>query len=206
MTDPVRIVAAGYDALGWRYGAWRSSVGDDPATAWLETFEASLPAGRILDLGCGAGMPATAFMTRRGRDVTGVDVSEAQLALAREAFPEVRFVRADMMELEVEPGSVAGVVALFSMIHLPRERLRTLFARIRRWLIPGGGFMATFMASDNPGAVEEWLGTQMFFSGYEPDTTMRLLRETGFVLERDEVVRMQEPEGEVSFHWVLARS
>jgi SAM-dependent methyltransferase len=206
LTDAVRVVAAGYDALGARYGEWRGSVEANPVRPWLEEFERSIPAGRVVDLGCAAGEPATRFLIERGRDVTGVDVSEVQLALARVAFPHARFVRADMTAFDLAPGSVAGVVALFSMIHVPRERLGATLGHIRRWLLPGGAFLATFTARDNPGAIEDWLGTQMFFSGFAPVATIALLREAGFTIGRDEVISIREPEGDVSFHWVLART
>jgi hypothetical protein len=45
----------------------------------------------------------------------------------------------------------------------------------------------------------------MFFSGWDAHVNRRLLREAGFELERDELVTIREPEGEVTFHWVLAR-
>jgi hypothetical protein len=111
-----------------------------------------------------------------------------------------------MTAFDLEPESVAGVVALYSMIHVPRERLGPTFRRIRRWLVPGGAFLATFTARDNPGAIEDWLGTEMFFSGFAPQETIGLLRDAGFTIARDEVIAIREPEGEVSFHWVLART
>ena len=206
MTDPVQIVAAGYNALGKTYGEWRGNVGGNPALPWLEDLERAIPAGRVVDLGCAAGEPATSFMIERGRDVIGVDVSEAQLALARVAFQQARFVRADMTEFDLEPGSVAGVVALYSMIHVPRERFAPMFRRIREWLLPGGAFLATFTARDYPGAIEDWLGTEMFFNGFAPQTTIELLRDAGLTVVRDEVVTIKEPEGEVPFHWVLAQT
>jgi hypothetical protein len=46
----------------------------------------------------------------------------------------------------------------------------------------------------------------MFFSAFDADTNRRLLRDAGFRLELDEVVTMREPEGEVAFLWVLART
>jgi hypothetical protein len=51
----------------------------------------------------------------------------------------------------------------------------------------------------------ELLGTTMFFSSYPPENS-RLVREAGFEPLRDELVTFEEPEGEVTFQWVLARS
>ena len=45
----------------------------------------------------------------------------------------------------------------------------------------------------------------MFFSSYPPQTNCALLRDAGLTLVRDKVVAIAEPEGDVAFHWVLAR-
>jgi hypothetical protein len=58
-----------------------------------------------------------------------------------------------------------------------------------------------------PNRVENWLGVDMFFSGWDAGTNARLVREAGFELLVDEVIPMQEPESEyeTDFLWVLAR-
>ncbi len=45
----------------------------------------------------------------------------------------------------------------------------------------------------------------MFFSSHDADTNRALLRVAGFTLERDETITMREPEGLVTFLWVIAR-
>ena len=61
-------------------------------------------------------------------------------------------------------------------------------------------------ASDVPGWTGEFLGAPSFFSGFPPETNRRLLDEAGFTLVRDELVTIREPEGDATFHSVLARS
>jgi hypothetical protein len=56
-----------------------------------------------------------------------------------------------------------------------------------------------------PDRTEEWLGVEMFFSGFDAETNRRLVREAGFELLAEEVVWMREPELEVAFLWVLGR-
>ena len=80
-----------------------------------------------------------------------------------------------------------------------------MFGRISSWLKPGGLFLACAQRERNRDWTEEWLGVEMFFSGFDADTNRRLVREAGFELVVDEVVSMQEPETEAAFLWVLAR-
>ena len=172
--------------------------------AWAEAFSSRLNDGaRILELGCGAGVPDTKLLAERFR-VTGVDISGEQIARARMNVPAADFIQADFTALELEPGQFDAVAAFYSFNHVPRYLLVRLFARIHIWLVPGGLLLASFGTSDTEAWTGDWLGTTMFFSSFPPETTRRLLSEAGFELDLDELVPMLEPEGEVAFHWVLA--
>src|SRR2546429_8118440 len=108
--DPKEIVARGYDAIALRYAEWAGRV-NSPALEWLRELDSRLPDGAdVLELGCGRGVPGTRELARRHR-VTGVDISAAQIELARHHVPEASFVRADAIELDIAPGSVDAVVA-----------------------------------------------------------------------------------------------
>ena len=90
--------------------------------------------------------------------------------------------------------------------HVPREELGPLLERIAVWLRPGGWFLGTFGASDLPGWYGEWLnGVETYFSGYEPEITLGLVRDAGLELVRHDLETMEEPEGPATFLWVLAR-
>jgi len=206
MTDPrKRTVAAGYDAIGTGYGAWAGAIRNDPRHSMLERFAGFLPErARILELGCGPGVPSTRQLARRFQ-VTGIDISPEQLELARRNVPEAAFLEADMAELRLAPGSFDGVVALYSILHLPREEHGPLFERIAGWLVPGGFMLVTLGAVDDPGSIEQWLGVPMFFSSHDPEANRSLIADAGFDPVVDEVLETPEPSGPVCFHWVLAQ-
>jgi SAM-dependent methyltransferase len=201
----VELVGAGYDAMADTWEAWASQVADDPRRAWLESLLATLPPdAAVVELGCGNGTRETRELARRAW-LTGVDLSGEQLRRARERVPGARFVQGDLATIDFDRSSLDAVVALYVLNHVPRELLPGVFARIHRWLKPGGHFLATLGASDLEAWEGEWLGVPMFFSSHPPERNSALLRETGFALVRDEVVRISEPEGRVAFQWVLAR-
>ena len=96
--------------------------------------------GRLLDLGCGTGKSAIGFR-ELGFDVTGVDISEEMLRVAREKTEstEVSFVAADMRALPAL-GSFAVVTAMgepFSNLADISE-LQSTFASVANVLEPGG--------------------------------------------------------------------
>ena len=207
MSDPRgEVVRAGYDRMADEYAAWAARIADDPRNRFLAELEGRLePGSRVLDLGCGAGVPTGVLLAQRF-DVLGVDISEAQLERARRAVPSATFVQADIAELELPDASLAAVVALYSITHVPRELHPEVFRRIARWLRPGGLLVASLGARGSEDWVGEWLGVEMFFSSWDADTNRRLLRDAGFELLLDEVLTMHEPDGPATFLWVLAQN
>jgi SAM-dependent methyltransferase len=207
VTDPrVQIVADGYDAMGGTFAEWRDRIVGDPRAAWRGELVSRLPPGaRVLELGCGAGVPDTQLLADRFR-VTGVDVSPEQVRRATAAVPSAEFVCADFTELELGQGSFDAVAAFYSFNHVPRDLLAPLFRSIRGWLVPGGLLLTALGTGNTEGWIGEWLGVRMFFSSYPPLTNSRLVEDAGFELLRDDVVDFLEPEGEVVFQWILARA
>jgi ubiquinone/menaquinone biosynthesis C-methylase UbiE len=207
MTDPVETVRRGYDAIAEAYLAWSHAESSPARDAWVQHFLEALPEGSaVLELGCGAGVPVTRALAERYR-VTALDISERQLELARVNVPEATFVEGDMSSVAFEMASFDGVIAVHSVTHVPRERHSGLFGRIHRWLRPSGIFVACLGVGDEPGSIEDdWLGAPMYFSHYDAAENRRLLRRTGFALERDEVVTQIEHGSECRFLWIAART
>ena len=210
MSDPrTELVGRGYDVIADRFVEWRDQIVDDPRLRYLNELSSRLPDGaRVLELGCGAGVPDTQLLAERFH-VTGIDISEEQIERARANVPRADFIRADFTSIEVELASFDAVSAMYSFNHVPRELLAGLFSRIHSWLVPGGLLLASLGAGDTDAWTGEWLGTTMFFSSFDPETNRRLLTDVGFELEFDELPTMQEPEpdglAEATFHWVLGR-
>jgi SAM-dependent methyltransferase len=200
--DPKSIVAIGYDLIaeGYleRYG--RSQVRDQ----WLGKLISLLPTkSRILDLGCGSGVPVARELARCGHDVVGIDGSARQLSLARLNVSNAHFIHADMTRVEVAPLSFDAVAAFYSITHVPRDEHPELLRRIASWLKPGGMFLASFGANQCPEWRGTWLGVEMFFSHYGAEVNEQLVRQAGFNIEEAAVVNQDNEDGR--FLWVAAR-
>jgi cyclopropane fatty-acyl-phospholipid synthase-like methyltransferase len=177
-----QLVESGYDRVADRYLDTKNP--EDPTTLEaLERLARNLPpGGAVLDLGCGAGIPATRCLAEKRFTVTGVDFSARQLQLARENVPAASFVKADMTDLDFAPESFDAVVVLHSIIHVPREAQPTLFANIHHWLKPGGSLLAALATTDFEGeeSDREGWGAAMRWSHYGRETNEKTLRGTGF--------------------------
>ncbi len=99
---------------------------------WLERLGLE-PGMRVLDAGCGNGLPAARLLVELGCEVVGVDVHDDLVREAREHVPEARFECADLADWHVEDGSFDAVVAFYvrGALDLP----------VVRWLRPGGSLL-----------------------------------------------------------------
>jgi SAM-dependent methyltransferase len=176
------LVRRGYDAMSMAY---RSDDGDAAASSaadisryagWAAELAGLLrPAARVVDLGCGAGIPATRELAGHGLQVLGVDFSAAQLHRARHLVPAARFVQADLAGLQLRPASADAVAAFYSLIHVPLADQRALFPRIRDWLRPGGYFLAILGARQWTGTAP-YFGTDMFWDHADTPTYLHWLQ------------------------------
>jgi cyclopropane fatty-acyl-phospholipid synthase-like methyltransferase len=200
--DPKIVVAEGYDLVA---EAYLDRFGESAVRKfWLDELIARLPAGaRVLDLGCGAGLPVARDLRRHGFDVTGIDGSTRQIELARRNVPGAEFIRVDMTCAEFATASFNAVTAFYSITHVPRDQHLRLFRRIANWLQPGGIFLASLGAEAAADWTGEWLGAPMYFSHHDASTNLRFIREVGLVVERSEIVAQDNEDAK--FLWVIAR-
>lgn len=101
----------------------------------------------VADLGCGPGH-VTAHLAGLGLDAHGVDASSRMVETARRRHPEVRFETGEMDALALPDGGLGGIVAWWSILHTPPDRLPGLFAEFRRVLAPGGRLLLGFHAGN----------------------------------------------------------
>ena len=106
---------------------------------WLTRFLALLPASgkpRVLDIGCGNGVPIARHLIEQGCEIMGVDTSLPLLAGAQAAFPDHRWIAADMRRMPLNE-TFHGLIAWHSFFHLKPEDQRPLFATFARLAAPG---------------------------------------------------------------------
>jgi cyclopropane fatty-acyl-phospholipid synthase-like methyltransferase len=200
--DPKRLVAIGYDEMADAYlRQFGHSVVRDRKLS--ELLHGLPPHARVLDLGCGAGLPVARVLIARGLKVTGIDGSARQIERARQNAPGAQFIHADMTAARFLPASFEGIGAFYSITHVPRDEHPTLLKHIANWLTPRGRFVGSFGATAVDGWTGEWLGTTMFFSHHDIDTTKHLIVDAGLAIERAEILE-QDNEG-ARFLWVTAR-
>lgn len=202
------LVRRGYDSISLAYrgddGAPASSSAEDVArySGWVDELASLLPAGaRVLDLGCGAGIPATRDLAANGLQVLGVDFSAVQVSRAHRLVPAASFVQADMTELSVRPGTLDAVVSFYALIHVPLADQRVLLPRIRDWLRPGG-YALLIVGAGRWTGTEEYLGAAMFWDHANTGTYLSWLEAASLA----PIWHRYIPEGDSGHGLILAQA
>jgi SAM-dependent methyltransferase len=189
MTDPKAVVSRGYDLVSRAYRA--DDAAEGAYAEWLDLLEVRVPApAKILDLGCGCGVPVARRLSPR-YEVTGVDLSPVQIERARALVPTATFQCADMATLEFPDGTFGAVVCLYAIIHLPLAEQPALLRSVARWLRPGGTLIATVGHGAWTGTEKDWLGVpggDMWWSHANAETYRTWFAEAGFFVEEERFV------------------
>ncbi|MCM6777552.1 class I SAM-dependent methyltransferase [Nocardia sp. CDC159] len=145
----VAATRAGYDALAEKYAEIAAGEMDKRPfdRAMLRAF-ADVVRGTVAELGCGPGRIA-AHLHGLGLDVFGIDLSPEMIRLARAAYPRLRFDQGTMEDLALADGALGGIVAWYSIIHTPPERIPAVFTEFGRVLADGGHLLLAFQAVDD---------------------------------------------------------
>jgi ubiquinone/menaquinone biosynthesis C-methylase UbiE len=110
-------------------------------------------------------------------DVFGIDLSPRMIALARKTYPHLRFDIGTMTDLALGDGAVRGLLAWYSIIHVPDQDLPRVFAEFRRVLAPGGQALLAFQVGDEPRLITEAFGqtVALEFRRRQPERVAELL-------------------------------
>ena len=165
-----------YDLIAEWYTRTRSPTA---GVAEVAAFAAELPAGaRVLDLGCGDGVPVTRRLVRGGFGVTALDSSAEMARRFRTAVPgvPVRCERAE--DARFPTSSLDAVVAWGVLFHLSEADQRAVIAAVSGWLRPGGRFL--FTSGDVAGVREGVMdGVAFRYVSLDPSGYRRALAEAG---------------------------
>lgn len=144
----------------------------------------------VWDFGCGPGQTAN-YLKNLGIEISGLDLSKKILEQARTIHPEIHFRKGNILELEFENDSIAGVVAFYAIVHFTEEQVEITFREVFRVLQPGGIFLFTYHIGEETIRLKEFLGkrTDIGFMFFRTDFIFKCLKDSGF--EKIEIIERE---------------
>ncbi|MFI9452070.1 class I SAM-dependent DNA methyltransferase [Amycolatopsis sp. NPDC052450] len=186
MTDYLQTTRTAYDTVAADYAELlrdhlAGSVWDRAVLGAYAELVKTDGGGRVAEIGCGPGR-ITQHLHELGLDIHGVDLSPEMVTVARKWYPHLDFQTGEMPGLSFEDDALAGIVAWYSIIHTPRERLPEIFADFHRILATGGHLLVAFQVGDEIRHIEHAYGHDISCDAYRlaPEKIAEQLGEAGF--------------------------
>jgi SAM-dependent methyltransferase len=126
-----------YDMISPLYWTDYGLYPDPVHREYLGKFLGLLPEhSRLLSAGCGAGR-YDGYLLEAGHDVTGTDQSAGMLKLAREHFPQARYMQVGLQEMDFQ-AEFDGAICMDALEHVCPEDWPVILGRFAQALKPGG--------------------------------------------------------------------
>lgn len=171
------IVEKGYDNIGIDY---EKNYSSNPNTLKsLKILDMFCNGKKALDLGIGTGIPTVSFLLENGYDVTGIDLSNEMLSVAKTNVPEATLIKEDMCDLSFEEESFDCAVALFSFLHLNEEDFKKALLESKRVLNEEGHLLFSVNEGDF-GGISHLLNRKMYFNSFIESDLDKTLNSCGF--------------------------
>lgn len=178
-SDPIQIIKTYYDRQAAGY---QTSYEDEIHKKqfdrdFLDKLRALLPPrSRVLDVGCASSCQQARYLGQFF-DITAIDLSPKNVALARHRYPELDVREMNMLSMNFQDAEFDGLNAFYSIIHIPSRHLDALFNEFSRVLRSDGMLSIAVHKGEFEGLVEN---ENVYFTAFSAEKIVRHLEENSF--------------------------
>jgi 2-polyprenyl-3-methyl-5-hydroxy-6-metoxy-1,4-benzoquinol methylase len=203
MKDMRKIVREGYENGDYAKAFRVGKILTDFERRFFDSFLALLPRKpRIVDFGCGTGVPYDRYLVEHGSVLTGLDISRKHLSQAKKNIPEATYIESDFSSWEPDQ-KFDGLVCLYAIFHIPRTEHEALLRRVAGTISNNGVLLCTLAAQEVEQEELDWLGAPMVWSSYAPEFYVSSLEKLGFYIARSDFEG--RPGDEEHHFWLIAQ-
>jgi len=156
-----------------------------PFVNMLSHFRKLMPSHpRVLDLGCGPGIPLTKTLVDMGCEVTAVDFSPEMISLVKKNVPEAKTRCVSVTDIAYKQ-EFDGVLASYSLLCLDVPSFKKAAKKISHSLKKGGVFLISLNEPPPEGCLEseyltEIMGQKIFSKPYTENELREIYEKEGF--------------------------
>jgi ubiquinone/menaquinone biosynthesis C-methylase UbiE len=183
-----------------------------PLGLYNETYDAFIAAiaskdnPKLLEVGCGPGN-GTKYLFEQlpNLDITGIDIAENMLALARKSNPSATFLKVDGRDIGDFPTTFDGIFCGFFIPYISSEELPKFLSDAYHLLEPKGILYLSFVAGDQDqsGYITNANGDQMYFNYHKKNTVLNVLDQQGYALLLNKELSYTNDSNPPSLHTIL---
>lgn len=172
-------VIADYDDIAKEYA--EEFFSDTSDNKYIDVFLQSVDGIKILDVGCGNGKDCK-YISEKGFEVNGIDLSVGMLAIAKEKVPNGKFEVMDIADITYPENSYDGIISNCSLFHIPSEELPKTLESFARVLKPKGKLLLILQEGLGETMIEEPYrpGVNIYMNYFSVEIISNLLQEYGF--------------------------
>jgi len=149
----------------------------------IDEFSEYFDKGSVLcDAGCGPSGHITGYIFKKGINITGIDISDKCIEIARKINPFIKFERGDISKLEYDNNYFDGIISYYSIIDTPKKFIPCILKEFKRVLKPGGYLLLVVKYGYEEGFITDLLGikTEIYFSLFTEHEIRDYVIECGF--------------------------
>lgn len=159
----------------------------------------------VLDLGCGNGYPYDTYLIQKGCTLTGIDFCHKHIVEAKVNNPSASYICDNIKSYLNTNVMFDMVMALYSILHIPRNEheaiFRSIYSKVRR----GGCFLITLRNEDSGELKykDNFCGSDMYWSYFDYATYEKMLKNIGF-----EIIGLEDEQkygSKEQHNWVLLK-
>ncbi|AFK03716.1 Methyltransferase type 11 [Emticicia oligotrophica DSM 17448] len=133
---------------------------------------------KVLDIGCGTGMPVAGYLASKGLLVTGIDFAEKMIEIAQsQQIPQTQFLVSDFFDFETKE-TFDGILAWDSFFHFPKEKQAMIYPKVAR-LLNSGGYLLFTHGDDDGEHTNPMMGEEFYYSAILKEDIIQLLEANG---------------------------
>lgn len=201
MKNMRKIVKQGYEKGDYIKDYKRTKKKISSFKKWLfdELFMRIPKKSSVLDFGCGAGVPYDNYLINKGYKVTGIDISEKHINLAKKFVKKGNFFIGDFSRHNFKE-KYNAIFSAFAIFHIPRKEHKNLFEKMHSLLKKDGMILISLGAESMKYNIQKFVGSKMAWSSYSIKKNKKLLRKVGF-----KIIFAVEADRKEHHLWILAK-
>ena len=153
----------------------------------LERFDNMLSSGSLIyDFGCGSGQTTSYIHHKQRHKIIGLDFSKNAILLAKQHFPEIKFMVDNMLNSKMASNSADGILAFYAVVHFTYLEVEQVFQEWLRLLKPNGICLYSFHVGEEAVKVENFLGVSGAKATWhllDTDRVLGMAEQVGFKIE-----------------------